>query len=111
MHPLSSLPAFPSLPPLPQGPTAPVSPRSPAGTAASGTVSNPFLDLVAGKVQEVNAGQQHADQLVHRMLTGDDVNQAEVLTAVQKADLSFRMMLQMRNKLMDAYREIQQIQI
>ena len=55
--------------------------------------------------------QTDADDLVHSMLTGGEVNEAEVLTAVQKADLAFRMLLQVRNKLMEAYREIQQIQI
>lgn len=55
--------------------------------------------------------QQNADAMVHQMLTGGEVNQAEMLTAVQKADLAFRMMMQIRNKLIDAYREVQQIQI
>ena len=36
---------------------------------------------------------------------------AEVMTAVQKADMSFRLMLQMRNKLVQAYNELRQIQI
>lgn len=55
--------------------------------------------------------QLNADDMVHSMLTGGEVNEAEALTAVQKADLAFRMLLQVRNKLVDAYREIQQIQI
>ena len=55
--------------------------------------------------------QTGADDMVHALLTGGDVNEAEVLTAVQKADLAFRMLMQIRNKLMDAYREVQQIQI
>ncbi|MEM6363965.1 MAG: flagellar hook-basal body complex protein FliE [Planctomycetota bacterium] len=73
-----------------------------------------FGKLTQGLVnqfQGVNAMQNNADAMVHSMITGGDVNEAEVLTAVQKADLAFRMMLQIRNKLMDAYREIQQIQI
>ena len=51
-------------------------------------------------------------QVVDRQLaTGGDVNAAEVLTAVQKADLSFRMMMQIRNKLVQAYQEIKEIRI
>ena len=73
--------------------------------------STDFASLLTGQVKEVNGMQNNADEMVHSMLTGGDVNQAEVLTAVQKADLAFRMMLQIRNKLMDAYREVQQIQI
>ena len=63
------------------------------------------------QVKGVNSMQTGADAMMHSLLTGGDVNEAEVLTAVQKADLAFRMLMQIRNKLMDAYREIQQIQI
>lgn len=70
-----------------------------------------FAKMLLGKFDEVNSMQTEADDKVHQMLTGGAVNQAEVLTAVQKADLAFRMMLQVRNKLIEAYREIQQIQI
>ena len=70
-----------------------------------------FANLIVGKFDEVNNMQTDADAMVHELLTGGDVNQAEVLTSVQKADLAFRMMLQVRNKLIEAYRELQQIQI
>ena len=70
-----------------------------------------FAGLLAQQVQNVNNMQTDANGMVHSMLTGGDVNEAEVLTAVQKADLAFRMLLQVRNKLIEAYREVQQIQI
>lgn len=100
---------LPSLPPMPKPPEAL---RFPAADQASPVdKGNPFLEMLVGKVEDVNSMQLGADQMVHQMLTGEDVNQAEVLTAVQKADLAFRMMLQMRNKLIDAYQQVQQIQI
>ncbi|MGB0595348.1 MAG: flagellar hook-basal body complex protein FliE [Rubripirellula sp.] len=77
--------------------------------AASG--ADNFGDLLTDQVKNVNSMQMDANDMVHSMLTGGDVNEAEVLTAVQKADLAFRMLLQVRNKLIEAYREIQQIQI
>ena len=55
--------------------------------------------------------QQQADQSVESLFTGGDVNPAEVLTAVQKADLAFRMMMQVRNKLVQVYQEVRDIQI
>jgi flagellar hook-basal body complex protein FliE len=70
-----------------------------------------FAKLLFDEVRNVNQMQTTATNNVHSLLTGGDVNEAEVLTSVQKADLAFRMLLQVRNKLMDAYREIQQIQI
>ena len=70
-----------------------------------------FAKVLTNEVQDVNSMQIDANEMVHSLLTGGDVNEAEVLTAVQKADLAFRMLLQVRNKLVEAYREIQQIQI
>ena len=70
-----------------------------------------FANVLTKQVQNVNTMQADANDMVHSMLTGGDVNEAEVLTAVQKADLAFRMLLQVRNKLIEAYREVQQIQI
>jgi flagellar hook-basal body complex protein FliE len=55
--------------------------------------------------------QQDADSAVEKLVTGGDANPAEVLTAVQKADLAFKMMLQVRNKLVAAYDEIQAIRV
>lgn len=79
--------------------------------SGSGDLSKSFGDLIAREVGNVNEMQLTADANVHELLTGGDVNEAEVLTSVQKADLAFRMLLQVRNKLIEAYREIQQIQI
>ena len=70
-----------------------------------------FAEVLSNQVQDVNSMQVDANEMVHSLLTGGDVNEAEVLTAVQKADLAFRMLLQVRNKLIEAYREVQQIQI
>lgn len=70
-----------------------------------------FKEFMLDAIDQVNAMQQDADQAVEQLLTGGDVNPAEVLTAVQKADLSFRMMLQVRNKLMQAFQEIKEIRI
>jgi flagellar hook-basal body complex protein FliE len=78
-------------------------------TAKSGL--DQFAKLLTNQVQDVNKMQVDANDMVHSLLTGGDVNEAEVLTAVQKADLAFRMLLQVRNKLIEAYREVQQIQI
>jgi len=70
-----------------------------------------FKDFLLDSIGEVNALQQQADLAVEKLATGGDVNPAEVLTAVQKADIAFRMMLQVRNKLVQAYEEIQAIRI
>jgi len=70
-----------------------------------------FKDVLVDSIQQVNSMQLEADQAVETMFTGGDVNPAEVLTAVQKADLAFRLTMQMRNKLMEVYQEIKDIRI
>jgi flagellar hook-basal body complex protein FliE len=70
-----------------------------------------FKDMLLDSIKQVNTMQQDADKAVETLFTGGEVNPAEVLTAVQKADLAFRMMMQIRNKLVAAYEEIQNIRI
>jgi len=83
--------------------------NSPFNTGQDGGPS--FKDLLFNSVKQVNSMQLEADQAVQQMFTGGEVNPAEVLTAVQKADLAFRLTMQMRNKLMDVYQEIRDIRI
>ncbi len=86
--------------------TPPTAPK--IGDQAGGTS---FKDVLVDSIQQVNSMQLQADQAVETMFSGGEVNPAEVLTAVQKADLAFRLTMQMRNKLMDVYQEIKDIRI
>jgi len=72
---------------------------------------NGFKDLLLNSVREVNTMQQEADRAVEQIAIGKDINPAEVLTAVQKADIAFRMMMQVRNKLVEAYNQIESMQV
>lgn len=86
------------------------------GSVARGGES-PGFSLDLANVQHVREARQEtssvidglAEALVENLQHSD--TQTVGLTAAQKADLAFHLMLQIRNKLMDAYREIQQIQI
>jgi flagellar hook-basal body complex protein FliE len=73
--------------------------------------SGSFKDFLLKSIQEVNAAQQNANLAVENLMTGGDADPAAVLTAVEKADLAFRMMLQMRNKVMQVYQEVRDIRI
>jgi flagellar hook-basal body complex protein FliE len=70
-----------------------------------------FKSMLVDSIREVNSMQLQADQAVEGLLTGGEANPAEVLSAVQKADLAFRMMMQVRNKLVQAYQEVKDIRI
>jgi flagellar hook-basal body complex protein FliE len=71
----------------------------------------PFKSILLEALQQVNQMQHQANEAVAQLVTGGDVNPAEVLTTLQKADLSFRMMLQLRNKLVQAFQEVNNIRI
>ena len=70
-----------------------------------------FKQMLLQSLQDVNSMQQQANQAVETLMTGGNVEPAAVLTAVQKADLSFRLMLQMRNKMMQVFQEVKDIRI
>lgn len=85
--------------------------RLPALVQPKAEAGGSFQDALLQAIGEVNQMQQDADQAVEALHTGGDVNPAEVLTAVQKADLAFRMMMQVRNKLVEAYQEVKEIRV
>lgn len=91
----------------------PLPPQPGLGTsgATQSTTGASFKDTLLRSIEQVNTMQQDADQAVESLMTGGDVTTAEVMTAVQKADLAFRMMMQVRNKLMQAYDEVKQVRV
>jgi flagellar hook-basal body complex protein FliE len=100
MSPIQSL--APSVPPL-----ANISPPAAPGSGEA----SPFRNLLLEGLDQVNSMQQEANAAVEQLVTGGDVNPAEVLTTLQKADMSFKLMLQIRNKLVQAYQEVNNIRI
>lgn len=83
----------------------------PAPPKGSGVEAASFKDFLMKSIQDVDTAQQDANKAVETLMTGGDVDPASVLTAVEKADLAFRMMLQMRNKVMQVYQEVKDIRI
>ena len=99
-----------------QLPLSAVQPQSVSATqsvASAGQTKegSSFKQMMLQSLQDVNSMQQQANQAVETLMTGGDVEPAAVLTAVQKADLSFRLMLQMRNKMMQVFQEVKDIRI
>lgn len=85
-------------------------PNAPGG-AAPPPQGKDFRSILVESLDEVNRLQSEADQGVQRLLTGETQNVAEVLTAVNKAGIAFDLLMEIRNKLTDAYKEIQQMQV
>lgn len=85
-------------------------PAAPPGVAGAGQGPG-FRTLLEEQIAKVNELQQDAKEATEDIVTGrrDDVE--GVILATQKADTAFRMLLQVRNKMMDAYEEIKQIRV
>lgn len=95
------------------GPITSVNPAAatPPVGAGHGTPGKDFKTILLESLDEVNRLQREADQGVQRLLTGETDNVAEVLTAVNKAGIAFDLLMEVRNKLTDAYRDIQQMRV
>lgn len=81
------------------------------GTPAAGGADGDFSKVLLDSIDEVNRLQSEAATATQKFATGQTTNMAEVMVAVQKADVAYSMLMEIKNKLMDAYQEIQQMRI
>lgn len=71
-----------------------------------------FAGMLKSAVEGVNAVQQDADKLAEAFQLGQpDANIQDVMISLQKANLSFQTMVQVRNKLVSAYQDIMNMQV
>jgi flagellar hook-basal body complex protein FliE len=83
-----------------------------APAAGDGAAAGPaFRDLLRSEIEMVNQLQQDASAAIEDLYAGrrDDVE--SVMIATKKADTAFRMLLAVRNKVMDAYDEVKQLRV
>ncbi len=94
------------------GNTGPTKPPLPQGVGGAQETTGPgFKELLKQQIAQVNELQADAKEAVEDLATGrrDDVE--SVIIATKKADTAFRMLLQVRNKMMDAYQEVKDIRV
>jgi len=70
-----------------------------------------FGEVLENAIQEVNDLQTQAGEESQKLMTGEINDIHSAMIAVQKADVSFQMMMQVRNKLVNAYQEIMKMQV
>lgn len=75
------------------------------------TEKSSFVDVVQKLLGDANLGQLQADQAVEHLATGQADNLHDVMLAVAKADLAFRTILEVRNRLTEAYQEVMRMQV
>ena len=86
-----------------------------AGTAAKSigqsNQPSPFARVLADSLNNVSELQSVADEKVQQLATGEIDNVQDVVMAMAEADLSFRLVLEIRNKLVESYQEIMRLQV
>ncbi|HQS97391.1 MAG: flagellar hook-basal body complex protein FliE [Novosphingobium sp. 16-62-11] len=83
--------------------------KAPDATQATQATSGPagsFTDSLKGALDTVNATQQNASTMSAAYEKGEVVDVAKVMLARQEAGIAFEAMLQVRNKLLNAYQDI-----
>ncbi len=70
-----------------------------------------FGEMLTDSIAEVNSLQTEANVSIQKLTSGQTGNIHETMLAVEKADIAFRTMNQVRLKVIDAYKEIMRMQI
>lgn len=71
-----------------------------------GNGSPNFKAMLTEAIQDVDDAHKVSDQQIQKVISGEVQDVHTAMIAMQKADLSFQMMMQVRNKLIDAYHEV-----
>ena len=88
--------------------------NSPAGAGiggqASGSGQSDFMSTLNDAIDQVGQLQSEADGKVAQLLSGNGQDVHSAMIAVEKASLSFAMMVQVRNKIVQAYQQVSGMQ-
>lgn len=84
---------------------APSEPKAGAGSEGA------FGSLLQEAVAQTSQLQHEADALVEQVARGNSGDLAATMIAIEKAHISFQLMLQVRNKVIEAYQEIMRMQV
>jgi len=85
--------------------------RAGSGLQAQSDPDGSFADVLKTALGQVEAEQNEAVDIIGRFVRGEDVNPVEVMSAAREAGLALELMVEMRNKMVDAYRTIVSMQV
>jgi flagellar hook-basal body complex protein FliE len=69
-----------------------------------------FGNVLKNAINQVSNLQGSADQQVNTLLEGGNADMSNVMISVEKADVAFQLMMQVRNKVVSAYQDIEKMQ-
>ncbi|BBO88302.1 flagellar hook-basal body complex protein FliE [Desulfosarcina ovata] len=82
-----------------------------SASQSKATSSAPFSSYVKQMLKETNQKMLDSDQAIEDLTTGKNTDIHNTMIAMQKAEISFELVMQIRNKLIDAYDEIKRMSI
>ena len=78
---------------------------------ASSNAGGSFLDHLQSNIKDINKSQITSDKMSMELSTGQSTNIHETMLAASQAELSFNLMVQVRNKALEAYNEIMRMPV
>ncbi len=97
-----------SNPAMPIGPIGPAGAPRPIKKVGDG---QDFAAQLRQQLEQVSQMQHEADEGVQSLLTGRSDNITEVFVTARKAEVAFSLLMEIRNKLADAYSELRQLRV
>lgn len=79
--------------------------------AQGGGSASSFSKMLSDSIDQVNELQVQSDTSIKELVSGRSKNIHETMLTIERADTALKLMMQVRNKLLDAYREIMRMQI
>jgi len=70
-----------------------------------------FGEALSGAIGKVSELRNEADRAVHELAAGENKDIHQTMIAMEKADVSFRLMMQVRNKIITAYQEVMRMPV
>lgn len=81
------------------------------GNLSESAGNKSFSQMLTESMTEVNGLQEEANKAMQKLVSGQSKNIHETMLAVEKADIAFRTMNQVRLKVIEAYKEIMRMQV
>lgn len=85
--------------------------EGPSSTGSTSESGKSFADTLKEAVSSVNELQKSSDTFAQNIATGKTDDVAGAMIAAERADIALRVMVQVRNKIIDAYSEVMKMQV
>jgi flagellar hook-basal body complex protein FliE len=86
-------------------------PLQPAGTNPIAKVGSDFSKIIQSTIGQAATAEYQSNKAIKELQSGQAKNLHEVMISVEKADISLKMLVQFRNKALQAYEEVMRMQI